>query len=143
MNIRRRTLIKGVAGLGATAVITGQASAADGRVQYIVRSNGKGAGASIEDAGFDVRHELADGSVLVVTGPKDAAADLKSIGGVVDANPDVTVDFDLPEVNSEAEDEDLPSEGAGLADLQWDIGCHRTVHKVVGFRTPWVNHPIS
>ena len=119
MNFGRRTFIKGAAGIGVTATITGTASAADGDAQYIVRGDGKGTRDAVADAGFSVRHELAEGSVLVVTGSADAAADLESVGGVTAANPDVTVELDEPEVDAEADDEP-PSQGAALTDLQWD-----------------------
>lgn len=118
MNIGRRTFIKGAAGVGAIATITGQASAADGAVQYIVRANGNGTATNLTDAGFTVRHELAEGSVLVVTGPEGAAADLAAVRGITDATPDVSVDFDRPEVDADADE--LPSDGAALSDLQWD-----------------------
>ena len=120
MNFERRTFIKGVAGIGVTATITGTASAADGEVQYIARANGNGTLDAVADAGFTVRHELAEGSVLVVTGPADAAADLESVGGVSAANPDVTVELDEPETEIETDSDDLPSDGAALSDLQWD-----------------------
>lgn len=120
MNYGRRTFIKGVGGIGVTAAITGTASAADGDVQYIVRANGEGIRDAVADAGFSVRHELAEGSVLVVTGPADAVADLESVDGVAAANPDVTVELDEPEIDAEADSESLPSDGAALSDLQWD-----------------------
>lgn len=118
MKLGRRTLMKSVAGIGTVATITGTASADDGSVQYILRTNGTDVRNGVSDAGFEIRHELADGAVLVVTGREDAIADLKSLGGVTDATPDVTVDFDRPEVA--ASPEELPSDGAVLADLQWD-----------------------
>ena len=120
MNFERRTFVKGVAGLAATATITGTASAADGRTQYLVGSNGNGVADGVADAGFEVRHELAEGDVLVVVGPSDAAADIESVGGVSAANPDVTLELDEPEVDAEATDETAPSDGAALTDLQWD-----------------------
>lgn len=120
MNYGRRTFIKGVAGIGAAITITGTASAADGDVQYIVHANGNGARDAVADAGFTVRHELAEGSVLVVTGPADAATDIESVNGVSTANPDVTVELDQPEVNAEVDSEELPSDEDNLFDLQWD-----------------------
>ena len=120
MNFERRTFVKGVAGLAATAAVTGTASAADGRTQYLVGANGNGVSDAVADAGFEVRHELADGDVLVVVGPSDAAADIESIGGISAANPDVTLQLDEPEVDAEAADETAPSDGAVLSDLQWD-----------------------
>ncbi|GAA0533028.1 S8 family serine peptidase [Halorubrum ejinorense] len=120
MNFERRTFVKGVAGLAATAAVTGTASAADGRTQYLVGANGNSVADAVADAGFEVRHELADGDVLVVVGSSDAAADIESIGGVNDANPDVTLELDEPEVDAEADDETPPSDGAALSDLQWD-----------------------
>ncbi|WP_239641044.1 S8 family peptidase [Halorubrum distributum] len=112
--------MKGVAGLAATATITGTASAADGQTQYIVGANGNGVADAVTDAGFEVRHELADGDVLVAVGPSDAAADIESVKGVKAANPDLKLELDEPEVNTEAADETPPSEGAALSDLQWD-----------------------
>ncbi|TKX84202.1 peptidase S8 and S53 subtilisin kexin sedolisin [Halorubrum sp. SS5] len=120
MNFGRRTFIKGAAGIGVTATITGTASAAAGDAQYIVRATGNGTRDAVVDAGFSVRHELAEGSVLVVTGPADASADLESIGGVPAANPDVTVELDQPDVDAEVESDDLPSDDAAFTDLQWD-----------------------
>ncbi|MDB2262568.1 hypothetical protein PM025_00205 [Halorubrum ezzemoulense] len=112
--------MKGVAGLAATATITGTASAADGQTQYIVGANGNGVADAVTDAGFEVRHELADGDVLVAVGPSDAAAGIESVKGVKAANPDLKLELDEPEVNTEAADETPPSEGAALSDLQWD-----------------------
>jgi len=120
MNFGRRTFIKGVAGVGTAATITGTASAADGRTQYVVGANGNGVADAVADAGFEVRHELADGDVLVVFGPSDAAGDIESIGGVSAANSDVTLELDEPEVGAEPDDESPPSDGAALSDLQWD-----------------------
>ncbi|MEZ3165521.1 S8 family serine peptidase [Halorubrum sp. RMP-47] len=120
MNFGRRMFIKGVAGIGAAATITGTASAADGGVQYIVGATGSGARDTVAHAGFSVRHELAEGSVLVVTGPADAAAEIESVGGVSTANPDVTLELNRPEPDAQADDEALPSEGAALTELQWD-----------------------
>lgn len=120
MNFERRTFVKGVAGLAATATITGTASAADGRTQYIVGANGNGVADAVTDAGFEVRHELAGGDVLVAVGPSDAAADIESVKGVKAANPDLKLELDEPEVDAEADDEDLPSDDAALTDLQWD-----------------------
>ncbi|KOX97275.1 peptidase S8 and S53 subtilisin kexin sedolisin [Halorubrum tropicale] len=120
MHFDRRTLVKGVAGLAATATITGTASAADGRTQYIIGANGNGVADAIEAAGFEVRHELADGDVLVAVGPSDAAADIESVKGVKTANPDLKLELDEPEVDAEAAAESAPSDGAALSDLQWD-----------------------
>ncbi|WP_233561611.1 S8 family serine peptidase [Halorubrum sp. Atlit-28R] len=112
--------MKGVAGLAATATITGTASAADGRTQYIIGANGNGVADAIEAAGFEVRHELADGDVLVAVGPSDAAADIESVKGVKTANPDLKLELDEPEVDAEVAAESAPSDGAALSDLQWD-----------------------
>lgn len=120
MNFGRRTFIKGVAGVGAAATITGTASAADGRTQYVVGASGDGVADAVADAGFEVRHELADGDVLVVLGPSDAGGDIESIGGVSAANPDVTLELDEPDVDAEADDGTVPSDDAALTDLQWD-----------------------
>ncbi|RLM51824.1 peptidase S8 and S53 subtilisin kexin sedolisin [Halorubrum sp. Atlit-28R] len=120
MHFDRRTLVKGVAGLAATATITGTASAADGRTQYIIGANGNGVADAIEAAGFEVRHELADGDVLVAVGPSDAAADIESVKGVKTANPDLKLELDEPEVDAEVAAESAPSDGAALSDLQWD-----------------------
>jgi len=120
MNFERRTFVKGIAGLAATAAITGTASAADGRTQYVVGANGNGVADAVADAGFEVRHELADGDVLVAVGPSDAAADIESVKGVKAANPDVTIELDEPEIDADADGESAPSEDAALTDLQWD-----------------------
>jgi subtilisin family serine protease len=120
MNFERRTFVKGVAGLAATATITGTASAADGRTQYLVGANGNGVADAVTDAGFEVRHELADGDVLVAVGPSDAAADIESVKGVKAANSDLKLELDEPEIDADTDDEELPSDDAALTDLQWD-----------------------
>lgn len=115
MDTERRTLLKTIGVAGATLVYTGSASADDGSAQYLVE--GTGVREQVEAAGFEVRHELADGDVLVVLGPTDAADELRSVRGVVAADRDVTVELDLPAVS--AGDGEQPEEPA-FVDLQWD-----------------------
>lgn len=118
MHMKRRTLLQGIGAAGATLTLSGLASATDGSAQYIIESKGKNISRGLESAGFSVRHELAEGKVMVVTGSPDAADELKGIRHVSSVTRDVTVELEVPEVD--AEDESTPGDDAALRDLQWD-----------------------
>ncbi len=117
MKLTRRTLLGGISAAGATLAFSGFASASSGERQYIVRVTGNGAVDRIEENDYTVRHELADGEVLVVTGPADSAADLESVPSVAAAHRDVMFELRQPEVDSEPE---ALGEEPALRDLQWD-----------------------
>ncbi|MFP8958677.1 S8 family peptidase [Natrialbaceae archaeon A-CW3] len=99
----RRSVLQGLGVLGATMTFAGLASAADGRARYLARTNGDAAD-GVSAAGFDVRRELADGRVLLVDGPTDAAADLEAVQGVSLALPDLAFELERPalEMSSDA-----------------------------------------
>ena len=117
MQFNRRTLLKGIGAAGATLVYSGFASASTGVAQYIVGARGNRARSRVENAGFTVRHELAEGEVLVVTGPEDAVSDLERVQNVRSVSRDVTFELELPELEKEA---DTFEEQGSLEELQWD-----------------------
>ena len=114
----RRTLLRTLGVTGATLTFSGLASAADGSAQYIIESKGSDITRKLEKAGFSVRHQLAGGKILLVTGSPDEADQLKAIGQVSSVTRDVTVELEAPEVD--AEDSATPGEDAALRDSQWD-----------------------
>ncbi|USZ72292.1 S8 family peptidase [Natronosalvus halobius] len=93
----RRSLLQGLGALGATMTFTGLASASDGQARYLARTSGDAADA-VSAAGFDVRSTLANGRVLLVTGPADATDDLESVSGVSFAVPDLAFELEMPAV---------------------------------------------
>ena len=116
MPVNRRTVLRGIATTGLAASVVGQASAAgDDDVRYVVAAEDGDAASTVERAGYDVRHELADGSVLLVTGPAGERDSLASVGGVASAVRDLRIEFEEP-----ALDDDLDTAEEPLYDLQWD-----------------------
>lgn len=120
MTYNRRTVLRGIGAAGATLAFSGLASASDGRAQYVLQTSTNGVADRLSDAGHEVRHELADGAVLVVLGPEDASEDLEGIRGVAAATRDVKLELDLPVVDPGDVATSLPSEDATLRELQWD-----------------------
>ncbi|MFP9192893.1 S8 family peptidase [Natrialbaceae archaeon A-CW1-1] len=98
----RRSVLQGLGALGATMTFAGLASASDGRARYLTRTNGDAAD-NVSAAGFDVRWELADGRVLLVDGPADAAADLEAVQGVSLALPDLAFELERPSLEASAD----------------------------------------
>jgi subtilisin family serine protease len=99
----------------------GQVSASGGRAQYLVRGN-RNVARRIRNAGYEVRHELAGGSVLVVVGPDDGADELRGLPGVQGSVRDARFEVELPEAVADASvsiDEHETLSGA-LTENQWD-----------------------
>ena len=119
MTYNRRTVLRGIGAAGATLVFSGLASASDDRAQYVLQTSGNGVADRLSDAGYEVRHELADGAVLVVVGPDAADEDLEGIRGVTEATRDVRLELALPNIEA-ADAADSLSEEPALRDLQWD-----------------------
>lgn len=115
-NISRRGLLKGVAGTGLTLTFAGIASANE-QTQYIVRAKQNRAADRIEQAGYTIKNELADGRILLVTGPDNSQDELENIRGVQIAIPDFEIQLEDPIGQQEAgTTQDQPD----LWDLQWD-----------------------
>ena len=97
------------------------AHVADGR--FIVVASPSAARA-IERAGYDVTHALADGTVLLVTGPAGDAARLETIRGVQHATSDVVVTLDEHSVDGftsgRSDGVDRLDESPTLWELQWE-----------------------
>lgn len=117
--ISRRRLVRGIAAAGVTAGVVGTASgdqSGGDRAVYIVLAGGEGLQSRIERVGFDVRHEIAGGSLLIVEGPAANRGDLESIGAVVDVLANETYTYDDLERGSA---ETIPREEP-LFEKQWD-----------------------
>ncbi len=104
-DVSRRGVLRWIAATGIGLSFAGYASASDGRAQYIVLGNG-GVARRLEREGFDVVRELADGAVLLVEGPEDAADDLGGIGGVEGAVRNVRFELERPAETEIVEDYD-------------------------------------
>ena len=96
MKLERRSLLKGIGAAGATLVFSGYATASNGRAQYLVVTGGRGGTRALEREGFEVTRELAEGDVLIVHGPEDAAEKLRGFRGVKAAARDVQFELDEP-----------------------------------------------
>lgn len=114
--ITRRSAVKSIAAGALTLKFAGIASA-NGRTRYIVAGRGNRVVDRVEDAGFEVRNELADGDVLVVTGPDDSLDELGRIRGVSKAILDFKIELGGPVKERSLEDE---HEYPAFWDIQWD-----------------------
>lgn len=120
MELDRRSLIKGIGAAGTTLLVTGTASAADGRARYLVRAS-QDAATAVADAGFEVVNELADGAVLLVNGPDGAVDDLRNVRGVADAMRDLEFELQDPVADARGEAAGLPDTPDDAYDeLLWD-----------------------
>ncbi|WP_312907671.1 S8 family peptidase [Natronosalvus caseinilyticus] len=115
----RRSLLQGLGALGATMTFTGLASASDGRARYLARTTGDAADA-VSAAGFDVRSTLANGRVLLATGPSDATDDLESVSGVSLALPDLAFELETPALVEMADTENSTAVDQVYDQLLWD-----------------------
>ena len=117
MELTRRSLLSGIAVGGISLSFAGIASA-DGTTRYIAATRGRGVANRIEAAGFDIQNKLADGDVLVVSGPDDNTDVLNAIRGVSRAIPDFAIEREEPvalETYPEGSHDD-----AQFWELQWD-----------------------
>ncbi|WP_408958058.1 S8 family serine peptidase [Natrinema sp. 74] len=116
----RRSVIKRIAGSSIVGGI-GTASASDRAAPddhevYIVLGGGTGLRSRLASVGFDVRHELADGAVFIVYGPKSKSDELRSVATVTAAIANETYVFDdIEQSEGEAVRKDEP-----LSNKQWD-----------------------
>ena len=121
MKLTRRSLIRAAGAAGVSMTFIGTASAGDGQARYLVNTRGKRAVGDIEDAGFDVESELAQGHVIRVVGPEDGEDDLKRLSSVQSAVADAIFEVNIPEAIEIVEEEpDAAHEGALFGANQWD-----------------------
>lgn len=106
----RRRVLQGLTATGLGLGLIGVGSA-DASASYVVTG---GSTARLEDAGFTVTRELADGAVRIVTGPANAEDDLDSLDGVQGVTEDFRLQLADP-IETEEHTED-----AGSTDQQWD-----------------------
>ena len=109
----RRRVLKGITAAGLTAGMIGTGRASSTTTKYVVTGRSRG---RLENAGFSIVRELADGSVSIVAGPEGQKAELDSVPGVsgVTENFEVGVAEPVDEVEPETTDD------AEFTDLQWD-----------------------
>lgn len=113
--IPRRTLLNGIAAGTIGLTFVGAAST-DGRAQYLVNGQGNGLRRRLERAGYAVRREIADGRVLIVSGPDDGEAELADVKGVKQAVRDLQFSLERPELVESAE----ATRSEQLFEEQWD-----------------------
>ncbi|ELY61553.1 peptidase S8 and S53 subtilisin kexin sedolisin [Natronococcus amylolyticus DSM 10524] len=89
------------------------AGSAGSSTTYVVTGGSRG---RLEDAGFSVTRELADGSVSIVSGPADAEDDLDSVSGVSGVTENFEVEFADPVERAEPQTTD----DAAFTEKQWD-----------------------
>lgn len=95
MERSRRSFVKSIGALGTTLTFAGFVSASNGGARYLLAAS-RNAATQVEAVGFEVLAELADGNVLLVTGPEDATDDLEAVNGVSIALRDFQVELELP-----------------------------------------------
>ncbi|MFC7238613.1 S8 family serine peptidase [Saliphagus sp. GCM10025317] len=115
----RRSLLQGLGALGATMTFTGLASASDGQARYLARTTGDAAD-TVSAAGFDVRSTLANGRVLLATGPADATDDLESVSGVSFALRDLAFELETPALVKMADTENSTAVDQVYDQYLWD-----------------------
>ncbi|UTF52317.1 S8 family peptidase [Natronosalvus rutilus] len=115
----RRSLLQGLGALGATITFAGLASASDGQARYLARTTGDAADA-VSAAGFDVRSSLANGRVLLATGPADATDDLESVSGVSLALRDLAFELETPALVEMADTENSTAVDQVYDQYLWD-----------------------
>ena len=116
MNVSRRSVLRGIGVAGASLAFAGYATAADGDVAQFVVSGNANVGSRLEDAGYEVRRELADGQVYVVHGPADGG--LEDVAGVESAAQDVRLELVEPFDRTPTVEEVEPP--AGYEGFLWD-----------------------
>lgn len=87
----RRGALRGIAGAGLGLAVVNGTVAGDDSERYIVTGGNNGVDADVDGSGFEIRHEIANGEVLIVEGPTDARQELEAIPSVGSA----TADFEL------------------------------------------------
>ncbi len=119
--VSRRSVIKGIASGSAIGGSIGTVSASDRTVPddnevYIVLGGGPGLRSRLASVGFEVLHELADGAVFIVRGPKAKRDELRSMATVTDAVANETYVFDDIE---QSEGQEVRGDDP-LAEKQWN-----------------------
>lgn len=107
---RRRTVLKTIGASGLALGMVGTGSAQSSTI-YVVTG---GSDDELDDAGFSVTRELADGQVKIVSGPADAESDLTSLDDVEAVTQNFQVDFTEPVIKEDT------TEDAVHSDDQWD-----------------------
>lgn len=115
--ITRRSTLKGLAVGTLSWNVLGFASASpDG--DYIVTAGNSGVRHRIKRHGFSIARELADGTVLQVTGPESDRETLEEIRGVQEVVRNIYFGLEEPELKEEHDDDE--SDSATFWDRQWD-----------------------
>lgn len=152
-DLSRRTVLNGIATAGLSLTYAGTVSAGENgeQAQYLVVGSRNAAG-RVERAGFEVRRELAGGTVLTVVGPEDSEADLRRLGGVSVAERDARFEVDLqardvrPDLDSESIEEQLPGVDEAPVErdpaaLRADMPDPHTIHETSAGEDPAPSWP--
>lgn len=118
IDVSRRSVLKGIGAASVSLAFTGYASAEGGDSQFIVIGGGRGVTNRIENAGFEIRRELAGGDVLHVVGSEDSRGELEAVPGVQTVARNATFELEGPEIEQELETEAF--EAPALWENQWD-----------------------
>lgn len=106
IQIDRRSVLKNISAAGASLTFAGYASAASGQTQYIVVPGRGGVSRQLEQEGFTVTQDLADGDVLVVHGPENKVEELRGHNGIQAAARDIRFKLERPAETEPIEDDD-------------------------------------
>lgn len=120
MKLTRRSLLTGMAAGGVSLTFIGTATATDGTARYLVHGRGNGLTRRLERAGFTVDAELADGTVYRVSGPANAADDLRSVNGVSAADIDPMFEVEVPTAVETVEADATQASAPAFFENQWD-----------------------
>ena len=115
--LSRRGALKGIAAGAIGLTFLGTASA-NGEVQYIVTVSNPNVRDRVEQTGFTIRRELADGEVLQVSDSKDDRDALEAVRGVQEVARNAYFGLEGPELEEELDTHEF--EPPGFWDIQWD-----------------------
>lgn len=96
---------------------------ADSSTQYIVSAQSSAVQQQLEQKGFEIRDELANGNVILVQGSEGETDEIEQIDGVRAVIPNVQLKFNRSELDplpNEAFSVDEEPRGPDLYPLQWD-----------------------
>ena len=115
--LSRRGALKGIAAGAISLTFLGTASA-DNATQYIVTLSNPSVSNRVEQAGFTIQRELADGEVLQVSGSEDDRDALEAIRGVQEVARNAYFGLEGPELEEELDTAEF--EPPFFWENQWD-----------------------
>lgn len=104
-DINRRTVLKGIGAGALTMGLAGPVTAGGGR-RYLIQLDNPGAKKRVENAGFEVQHQIADGTVLLATGSQTDRDAVENANGVSEVAADFRFELEGPKRRAEFESDD-------------------------------------